>query len=106
MNDNAIFDLTRILENLIDNHENELDIMRELLQIAVPTHAYNHCEHFRIGGHVYNLKKCSECKKIGSFCSTRNLQIYRCAPGERRISGLRAPLPPVSSQAPPATTVP
>ncbi len=55
MNDHKIFDLTRILENLIDNHENELDIMRELLQIAVQTHANNHCEHFRIGEHVYTL---------------------------------------------------
>ena len=57
MNENTVFELTKTMESFIDAHEKELDIMRELLMVAEGVHANEHCNHFRIGDHVYTLEE-------------------------------------------------
>ena len=55
MNDQAVFDMTKMMELFIDEGMAEIDIMRELLNIAQSTQQTSQIEHFRIGDGTYSL---------------------------------------------------
>ena len=55
MNDQAIFDMSKMMERFIDEGMAEIDIMRELLNTARSAHQVSRCERFRIGDGTYSL---------------------------------------------------
>lgn len=61
MNDQEIFDMTRMMERFIDEKMAEIDIMRELLNAAESAHQTSRIDRFRIGDGTYSL---SDLKKI------------------------------------------
>ncbi|WP_428357084.1 hypothetical protein [Methyloprofundus sp.] len=61
MNEQVIFDMTKMMERFIDEGMAEIDIMRELLNTAENAHLTSRIEHFRIGDGTYSL---NDLKKI------------------------------------------
>ncbi len=61
MNDQVIFDMTKMMELFIDEGMPEIDIMRVLLNIAQSTQQTSQIERFRIGDGTYSL---DDLKKI------------------------------------------
>lgn len=51
----AVLNLTRIMEHLIDEHDDTLTIMRELLRIATEAHRREKVGRFTIGDSTYTL---------------------------------------------------
>ena len=56
MNDKTIFDLTSMMEGLIDENLSEVEIMRQLMMTANGANATSHFNQFRIGDDVYTLE--------------------------------------------------
>jgi len=55
MNDQVIFDMTKMMELFIDEGMAEIDILRELLNVAQSTQQTSQIERFRIGDGTYSL---------------------------------------------------
>lgn len=51
-----IFDMTKMMERLIDESMAEVNILRALLTAAEGAHQTSHCNLFRIGAQTYSLK--------------------------------------------------
>lgn len=64
MSDEAVFDLTRMMEGFIGEEMPAIDIMRELLKIAEEAHVTNGYNQFRIGEHVYTLPQLEEIQRL------------------------------------------
>ena len=56
MSDEETFDLTKMMEGLIDESLPEVEIMRQLLLAAEGAHATSQLNRFRIGDDVYTLE--------------------------------------------------
>jgi hypothetical protein len=64
MDSDKIFDLSRIMEGFIDEGMEQIDIMRELLNIAEHANINSGYTEFRIGDDVYTLKQLEEIQEL------------------------------------------
>lgn len=61
MSNQAIFDMTRLMEHLINDGVSEIDIMRALL---VAAEGASQCKLFRIGDSTYSLSDLEKIQKL------------------------------------------
>jgi len=64
MSEEAVFDLTRMMEGFVGEEMPAIDIMRELLKIAEEAHLNSGYTRFRIGDHVYTLDQLEEIQRL------------------------------------------
>ena len=63
MANNDVFDLTRRMEAYIDSGMKEVEVMRDLLQLAEEANINSGYQRFSVGDEIYSLKQLEKIQK-------------------------------------------